>query len=250
MAGTQFVRHRYLHEWTRPLIVEFIGAFMLTFAAAGAIMATAGTDSVAMALAPGLAVAVMIAAAGHISGGHYNPAVTIGFLVARRIDAAKATAYVAAQLLGALVAALFLKAIFAEDIGDAFALGTPVVREGIARGVGGAFFGEIVLTFLLMFVIFGAAVDDRGQKVIAGLAIGLTVTLSILALGPLTGAAMNPARWFGPAIVSNTWDDAWVWIVAPPIGAGLAAALYNYLLIPETSPFRERVHPDHDDIND
>jgi aquaporin Z len=249
MAGAEFVRHRYMHEWTRPLIVEFIGTFTLIFIGAGAIMATAGTDIVAIALAHGLAIGLMVAAAGHISGGHYNPAVTVGFLVARRITPDKAAAYAAAQLLGALIAAVALKIVFDGDIGNSFELGTPAVGEGIVRGVGAAFLGEIILTFLLMFVIFGTAVDDRGPRVIAGFAIGLTITIDILALGPLTGAAMNPARWFGPAIVANFWDDAWVWIIAPPIGAALAAAVYNYVLIPETSPFRERVHPDHDDVD-
>jgi aquaporin Z len=246
MAGTQFVRHRYVHEWTRPLIVEFIGPFTLVFAGAGAIMATNGSDIVAIAFAHGLAIGLMVAAAGHISGGHYNPAVTIGFLVTRRIEIDKAVAYIASQLLGALIAAFFLWVIFDEAVTDAFNLGTPAAGP-FARGVGAVFLGEIILTFFFVFVIFGTAVDNRGARTIAGLSIGLTITMDIFALGPLTGAAVNPARWFGPAIVSGTFDDAWVWILAPPIGASLAALLYHYVLIPETSPFRERTIDIHEE---
>jgi len=218
------------NEWVRPLIVEAIGPFALVFMGAGAIIVTQGQDLVAIAFAHGLAIALMAAAAGHISGGAYNPAVTLGLVITRKLDPIKGVAYVGAQLLGAALAALALTILFPGSLTDPVKLGTPLLADNI--GVGQGLGIEIILTFFLMFVIFGTAIDKRGPAGIAPLAIGLTITMDIFATDGATGAAMNPARSFGPALVNGTWDDAWIYWVGPAIGASIAALLYAYVLIP------------------
>jgi aquaporin TIP len=212
---------------------EFIGAFALMFVGAGAIMT--GADLVGVALAHGLVIAVMASAVGHISGGHFNPAVTFGFLVARRIDPALALVYWVAQLAGATLAALLLWWIYPTDVTEGTSLGAPLLGGGI--GVGAGFFVEAVLTFFLVWVIFATAADPRGSfKSIAGLAIGLTITLDILMGGPLTGAAMNPSRAFGPQLVANAWSDGWIWYLGPLLGGGAAALLYEWLYLRPPRP--------------
>ena len=238
-----FLPVNLLSTWIRPLVAEFVGPFALTFLGAGAIM-TAYTQNfgnggtlVAVALAHGLAIGLMVAAAGHISGGHYNPAVTFGLWLGGKIGTIKAIAYVIVQLLGAVVAALLLRYIYPEAVRNATNLGVPsIIHAGqnplIIVGRSHAFVIEVILTFFLMYVIYGTAVDSRGAHAIAPLAIGLTITMDVLMGGPLTGAAMNPSRSFGPALVQNHWDDAWIYWLAPIIGAGIAAIAYNYILIP------------------
>ncbi|MPZ23484.1 MAG: aquaporin [Dehalococcoidia bacterium] len=223
-------------ERSRELIVEFLGVFALCFIGIGAIVATQGGDLVAIALAHGLVIGLMVAAAGHISGGAFNPAVTVGLLVANRITVGKAISYIVVQVAGGVVGALAVKAAFPDASTDAVGLGVPQILDDLRWG--SAFIGELIMTFLLMFVIFGVAVDSHGPRGIAGLAIGLAITMDIFAGGALTGAAMNPARAFGPALVQNIWDDQWLYWVACPLGAILAAALYQYVLIPggETLP--------------
>lgn len=223
-------------ERTRELIVEFIGVFTLCFAGIGAIVATGGDNLVTIGLAHGLAIGLMVAAAGHISGGHYNPAVTVGLLLANRVTVGKALSYIPVQLAGGVVGALAVKAAFPDADTDAVTLGVPAILEDLRWG--SAFVAELIMTFFLMFVIFGVAVDSRGPRGIAGLAIGLTITMDIYVGGPLTGAAMNPARAFGPALVQNAWDDQWLYWLAPIAGAAIAATLYQYVLLPagETLP--------------
>jgi len=191
---------------------EFIGAFALVFIAAGA---TIYGDLVGVALASGLVIAVMVSAVGHISGGHFNPAVTLGFLVTRRISPKLAILYWLAQFGAAALAALLLKWVLPS--GAAVNLGTPTLNNMVNSGKGVTI--EAVLTFFLVWVIFATAADPRGAfKQIAGLAIGLTITFDILMGGALTGAAMNPARAFGPQLVDNTWGDFWVWYIGPLAG--------------------------------
>ncbi len=239
-----FLPEETLATWVRPLIAEFIGTFTLIFAGAGSIMLAAtqgfnnGGTLVMVALAHGLAIGLMVAAAGHISGGQYNPAVTFGIWLGGRIGTAKAVTYVVVQLLGAIVAAWILRGIFPEAIRNATNLGTPALlhvgqNPNIIIGRQNGFVIELILTFFLMFVIYGTAVDARGARAIAGLAIGLTISMDILMGGPLTGAAMNPARSFGPALVQRYWKDEWLYWVAPLAGAGIAAIVYNYILIPK-----------------
>ena len=212
----------------RRATAELVGAFALTFIGAGAIMT--GADLVGIALAHGLVIAVMVSAVGHISGGHFNPAVTFGFLITRRITVSLAIVYWVAQLLGALIGALLLLWIYPDRITDATNIGAPVLAEEISVGAG--FTVELILTFLLVWVVFATAADPRGSFVaIAGLAIGLTITLDILMGGPLTGDAMNPTRAVGPQLVGNAWADGWLWYVAPLLGGGLAALLYEHVYL-------------------
>jgi aquaporin TIP len=217
----------------RRAAAEFVGAFTLVFAGVGSI--ALGNELLGVALAHGLAIGVMASAVGHISGAHFNPAVTFGFLVTRRIAPRLALAYLAAQLAGAVAAMLMLRGVFSPD--SDLDAGVPRLGEGV--GVGSGLLLEIVLTFFLVWVIFATAADPRGTfKAIAGLAIGLTITLDILAGGPLTGAAMNPARAFGPELVQGVWSDAWLYWVAPLIGAALAALSYEHLYLRPLAPVR------------
>jgi aquaporin TIP len=209
-------------------VAEFVGTFTLIFIGGGAGIAS-GHDIVAVALANGLAIGIMVSNLGHISGGHFNPAITLGFVVTRRITAMLALVYWAFQLLGAIAAAALLRAIF------------PSIRGAIpnAPGIsdGKALLVEIILTFFLVWAVWATAVDIRGAfKSIAGLAIGLTITIDVFVGGPLTGAAMNPARAFGPELIGNFWGDAWIYWVGPAIGALIAAVGYEWLYL---RPLRE-----------
>jgi aquaporin TIP len=216
-------------------IAEFVGTFTLIFVGAGSIIATQGTNLTAIGLAHGLAIGVMASAVGHISGGHFNPAVTFGFVVTRRIEPRLAATYWFAQLVAAVLAAFMLTWLLPQSQVDAVNLGVPAVGNGI--GAGSAVVIEAVLTFFLVWVIFATAADPRGTFAsIAGLAIGLTITLDIYIGGVYTGAAMNPARAFGPDLVQNVWSDAWVWWVGPLVGGALAALLYEYLYLRPVSP--------------
>ena len=216
-------------DWGRRLVAEFVGTFALLFIGMGALAVHA--DLTGVALAHGLVIAVMASAVGHISGGHFNPAVTFGFVVSRRIAFPLAVAYWITQFAAAVIASLLVKWLFP---GDALALGVPAVH-GI--GDGQAAVMEAILTIFLVFVIFATAVDPRGAfKSIAGLAIGLTITMDIFAGGPLTGAAMNPARAFGPQLVGDLWSNWWVWYVGPIVGAIVAALLYEWLYLRPLAP--------------
>lgn len=212
----------------RKLIAEFIGTFTLIFAGAGAIVASQGTNLVAIALAHGLSIAIMGSTLGHISGGVFNPSLTIGLWVTRRLPAIDAISYIVAQLAGAIVAALVLVAVFDETLRTQVHLGTPMLGAGtsVPQGV----LVEAVLTFFLMLAVFGTALDSRGPK-LGALLIGLVLTMDIAAGGALTGAAMNPARTFGPALVSGTWDGHLVYWAGPILGAVAAAVLYEFVFL-------------------
>jgi aquaporin Z len=218
----------------KQLIVEFIGPFTLCFAGISAIVATQGEDIVAIALAHGFAIGLMITAAGHISGGHFNPAVTLGFLAARRIEPVQAGYYIAVQLLGGFFGALIARTCFPAEAIDEVNGGIPALGAiaDVTVNAGQALVMEIVLTFFLVFVIFGAAVDGKTGRWIAGLAIGLIISMDILAGGAVSGAAMNPARSLGPQLLEGDLSDFWVWIVGPIVGGVVAAVLYNEVLYP------------------
>jgi len=214
---------------------EFVGTFTLIFVGAGSIIATGGHNLTAIALAHGLAIGVMASAVGHISGGHFNPAVTLGFVVTRRIEGTVAAAYWFAQLTGAILAALLLQGVLPEQPSDAVNLGAPGLGVGISDGQGLVI--EAVLTFFLVWVIFATAADPRGTfRSVAGLAIGFTITLDIFMGGPYTGAAMNPARWFGPAVATTDWANWWVWVVGPIAGGIIAGVGYWYLFLHGKEP--------------
>jgi aquaporin Z len=215
---------------SRRAAAELVGAFTLIFIGGGAGI-VAGNDLVAVALANGLAIGIMVSALGHISGGHFNPAVTFGFVVTRRIELPVAVAYWLAQLAGAILAALILRGIFPGEAG----LGS--VPHAAAISDGKALVIELILTFFLVWVVFATAVDPRGAfKSIAGLAIGLTITMDVFMGGPLTGAAMNPARAFGPELVQGFWGEAWIYWVGPFLGAALAAVAYDRLYLRPLAP--------------
>jgi MIP family channel proteins len=223
----------------RRAVAEFIGTFTLIFIGAGSIIAANqihDTSLIGIAIAHGLAIGIMVSAFGHISGGHFNPAVTIGFLVTRRIKIVDGLMYWLVQLAGAALAALLLREFLPAASVNAVKLGVPAAGNG--ANAGAAFGIEAVLTFFLVLVVFATAVDPRGAfKYIAGLAIGLTITIDILFGGPFTGAAMNPARAFGPQLVGSHWTDGWVWYAGPALGGVVAALVYHVLYLrPEPVP--------------
>jgi MIP family channel proteins len=220
------------------LVAEFIGTFLFVTIGAGAIVTTTyqGADNaglVGIALAHALALGVMVSAFGAISGGHLNPAVTIGILTAGKIKAAPATMYIVVQLVAAAAAALFLRFVFPEAIWQPSHLGMPGLGADITPTLGIAI--EFVMTLVLIIVVFGTAVDARGPK-LGGLAIGLALGASILFAGPLTSAMLNPARWFGPAIVSGYLDDWYVWIVGPVLAGIAVGALWRFVLAEQKAP--------------
>lgn len=215
----------------KAYVAELIATFTLVFIGAGAICLEAshgGVGLVGIALAHGLAIFAMVAATGHISGGHINPAVTIAAWVAKKIGTRNAAGYILAQLAGATLGGLALKCLYPSLTHLPTLLGTPTVAASLS--VPHAIFVEAILTFLVVFVVFGTAIDARGPK-IGGLAIGLTVTLDILMGGPLTGAAMNPARAFGPALVTGFWKNQGVYWVGPIAGGIAAAWIYSKLFL-------------------
>ena len=225
----------------RPAIAELVATFLFVFIGAGTVVATASLAGEAggltsarlltIALAHGLTIALLIAAIGHLSGAHINPAVTFGAMVTKKISMMQGAQYMVFQLVGGILGAL------------ALALVLPMA--GIGNGAGtlgdhgygavGAFPGliiEIILTFVLVTVVFGAAMDKKGAGTIAPLAIGLAVLVDHLSGVPLTGASMNPARSLGPALIANSWSAAWhlVYIVGPLVGGALAALFYTKVL--------------------
>jgi len=216
------------------LIAEAIGTFLFFFVGAGSVVlgdylgahGGSGPGLLGVALAHGLALAVLASALGAVSGAHFNPAVTLAVWIVGKISPMRSALYVLAQLIGALAAGLALKAVFA-DSWQASNIGTPALGPGISPLAGIA--TEAVLTALLVLVVCGTAIDSRAPK-IGGLAIGLAVAADLLVGGPLTGAAMNPARWFGPAVAAGAYADWYVWWIGPAIGAAAAALLYRTTL--------------------
>lgn len=221
----------------RLYISEAIGTFFLVGIGVGAISASKSAGGsvslLAVAVAFGMTVAVMVAATGHVSGAHINPAVTFSLLIARRISLLDAAGYLAAQLVGAVLAALALDALIGRGVSAA---GATVLAASVTPLQGVLI--EAILTFLLVFVIFGTAVDVRGQKAPA-LFIGLAVSVDILMGGPYTGASMNPARSFGPALIGGEWDAHWVFWIGPLLGAAAAGVTYTLVFLPR-SPAEER----------
>lgn len=223
----------------RALTAEAIGTFALCFVGILAINAGVlsgqpdGTVSLAtVAFAHGLIIAVMVAALAAHSGAHFNPAVTAGFVLTGRMPVARGLGYVAAQVAGAAAASGIIAALFGRT---AVAAGTPNLSAMVSPAAGTVI--EVFTTFLLVLVIFGSAVDERAPKSVFPLAIGLVIVADIMATGPLTGAAMNPARVLGPALVAGAWDNHWVYWVGPVIGGVLAARLqHNFLLRAAPSP--------------
>ena len=216
---------------TRKLLAEFIGTFALVFAGCGAVLADGLTGGavthVGVALTFGLVVCVMIYATGHISGAHFNPAVSVAFAVVGRFPWREVPAYVAAQCLAAIAAAGLLSTLAADP-----ALGATRPTVDLMPAV----MLEAVLSFMLMFVISAVATDHRAEGTMAGVAIGGTVALCALFAGPLTGASMNPARSLGPALFDDALGVMWLYAAGPLIGAALGALAYRLVRCDAAAP--------------
>jgi aquaporin TIP len=218
------------HSIGRRSVAEFIGTFTLIFIGGGAGI-VAGSDLTAVALANGLAIGLMVSNFGHISGGHFNPAITLSFLATRRITWPLAVAYWVAQFGAAVVGAALLRWFFHHSAMLGAVPHAPVIGAGKGLVV------EIILTIFLVLAVFSNAVDPGGAfKAIAGLGIGLTITIDVLMGGPLTGAAMNPARAFGPQLLANFWGEGWIYYVGPCIGALIAGVGYDRLYLRPARP--------------
>ena len=215
-------------------VAELVGTFTLVFVGAGSIILDThtggGVTLLGIAVAHGLALSIAVSITGPISGGHLNPAVTLAMLATKRIAGGKAGGYIAAQLLGATVAGVLLKGFYPAQAVAKSNLGTPALGPGVTFAQGVVI--EAILTFLLLFTIFGVAVDPRAPQHITGFCIGLTVAFDILAGGPLSGASMNPARTFGPALAAGFWANHLVYWIGPVLGGLLGAFLYEGLVLP------------------
>lgn len=214
------------NDLIRRVVAEALGIFVLVFMGCGAVVANVvnpagSTGSLGVSLAFGFSLVVVVAAIGHISGAHINPAVTLGLAAANKFPRTEVPYYWGGQVVGAVAAALVLRLMS----GDVASLGS-TVPSGSA---GDAFIVEIVATAIFVFVISGVATDKRAASGVAPLAIGGTILLMMLVAGPISGGSVNPARSFGPALVSGTWDDFWVYITAPFIGAIIGAFAYNFI---------------------
>ena len=225
---------RNLDTW-RATLAEFVATLLFVFIGAGSVVVSGSLTNgelgparlIVIALAHGLAITVLAYAIANISGGHINPVVSFVAVLTKKLRAAKGLMFIVAQLAGGLAgAALLLAAI--PDAADtnlgAHALGPDV-------SVGMALIMEVIVTFALVFVIFATAVDSRGIGTMAPLAIGLTVAIDHLLAVPITGASMNPARSFGPALVSGSWADHWIYWIGPLLGGVLAGLLYQFVFI-------------------
>jgi aquaporin Z len=202
----------------RQLAAELVGTFILVFAGTGAIVindTTAGTVShVGVALTFGLVVLAMIYAVGDVSGAHLNPAVTLGFLAARRFDARRVLPYIACQCAGAALASLTLRLLFPAHA----TLGATLPAGDVLQ----SFVLEVILTFVLMFVILSVSTGAKEKGITAGIAVGAVIALEALFAGPISGASMNPARSLAPAMVAWQLSSVWLYLAAPVVGAALA----------------------------
>lgn len=230
-------------------IAEFVATFFLVFVGAASIVtdfyrarigAFDSSALVGIALAYGLALAIAIAAVGHISGGHVNPVVTVASFVTRRISGRDMVGYLVAQILGGIFGGLLVRLVSPSEAYSFAGGGAPGLGDGVSaiQGIG----LEAILTFFLVFTIWGVVVDERGPRHLAPFSIGLVLTFDVLAGGSFTGAAVNPARWFGPALVAGSMENAVVWLAGPLLGALAASFLYESVFLGEEPP-KEPVGP-------
>jgi len=218
----------------RPLLAEFLGTGLFVFIGAGSIVANAATNggvtNLGIALAHGVGMAVLISSLMSVSGAHFNPAVSLGLFVAGKIDAGTLGRYVLVQLVGATAGAALLRVVFNPAAVQAVSAGTPHLALTVSLGQAIAI--EAVLTFFLVSAVFGTAVSSEAPK-IGGFGIGLAIFVSALVAGGLTGAALNPARALGPAIVSGSFNSQAVYWIGPSIGGALAGWLWKMFLLPK-----------------
>jgi aquaporin TIP len=236
-------------------LAEFMATLLFVFIGAGAVVTVTGAlplpaesldpgTLIAIALAHGLAIATLVAATARISGGHINPAVTFAAVITGRMKVAVGVIYIAAQLLGAIVGALLLDLVLVEAV--AGNLGAHALNDTALASTGAGLIVEIILTFVLVFTVFATAIDPRGPGNLAPIAIGLAVLIDHFVGVPLTGASMNPARSFGPALVAGEWDDHWVYWVGPLAGGALAGLVYYFAYLmrreePATAPVQDAI---------
>ena len=217
----------------RRSIAEGVGTFALVFIGVGSVASTYYPDAkwglLGIALAHAVVLSVMITATMAISGGHLNPAVSIGLFVARRTNARTTGAYIVAQLVGAVIAAYIVHSLYPVSVMRAAVVGVPKIANSVHFGQAIAI--EAILTFFLVSAVFGTCVNAEAPKV-GGFGVGLVLLFDILVGGPLTGAAMNPARAFGPAVVAGQWTGHIVWWIGPILGGIVAALLWEYVLLP------------------
>lgn len=219
----------------KAAIAELVGTFLFVFVGAGCIVtanfmhASTPLTVLIAAVGNGFGLALAITTVGHVSGGHLNPSVTIALWVSQRIASLLAVVYIVAQLVGAILAGLALKAIFSHAIWGPVHLGAPALAPQVSFGT--AVLIEAIMTFFLVFAVFGTAVDPRHPQ-IGGFGIGLVAMVDVLVGGPITGAAMNPARAFGPTVAANFWSNNLVFWIGPILGAIIASLIYGYILLP------------------
>jgi MIP family channel proteins len=215
-----------IYQCRREALAEAIGTFILIFAGTGAVMVNnisqGAITHIGISFVFGAVVAALIYSIGHISGAHFNPAVTLAFWTSGFFPKRKVLPYILAQCVGAIAASILLLI----SLGKVANLGATLPLNGNWLQ---AFVLELVLTFILMFVILGSGLDRRAPIGFAGLAIGLTVGVEAAFMGPITGASMNPARSFGPALIGGIWQHQWVYWIAPILGAQLAVIVYRQL---------------------
>jgi MIP family channel proteins len=216
----------------RPLVAELIGTFFLVFCAVGAAVSdlyrTGAVGFLGIAVANGVALAIGISATMAASGGHLNPAVTIGLWSVGRIDPVKATQYIVSQLAGAILAVLAVKMLYPDVAGQIAIYGAPRLATDVTATQG--ILIEAIMTFLLAFAVMGTMIDSRAPK-IGGLGVGLIVMCDVLAGGQMTGAAMNPARAFAPMLVGGMWTGVAIYWVGPVLGAIAAMQVYERVLM-------------------
>jgi aquaporin TIP len=236
-----------LKTW-RAVAAEFIATGLFVFIGTGAVVVAINSGAAAVnggnaptpafvtaiAIAHGLGILLAVATTANISGGHINPAVSFAAALTGKIKVSTGLLYVAAQLLGAVCASLLLKGIIAgpyEAGLGAHSINQTLLYHRVASGAGAALLVEIALTFALVWVVFATAIDPKGPRHLAPAAIGLVIMADHFIGVPLTGASMNPARSFGPALVANQWADHWVYWLGPLIGAAIAALVYEYVFL-------------------
>ncbi|MDJ0718759.1 MAG: aquaporin [Prochloraceae cyanobacterium] len=219
----------YISCW-RDMLAEGIGTFILVFAGTGAIIVNTITDGtlthLGVSFVFGAVVAALIYTLGHISGAHFNPAVTLGFCSCGFFSRGKIACYVVCYLLAQCLGAIAASTILLITFGKVANLGATLPLDD---NWSQTFILETILTFILMLVILGSGLDRRAHKSFAGLAIGLTIGLEAACMGPITGASMNPARSLGPALVAAVWQFQWVYWLAPILGAQLATIVYRQI---------------------
>ncbi len=236
-----FQREDFTMQTWRAVAAEFIATGLFVFLGTASVVVVVamqvdtGAKILTIALAHGLAIAVLVAAIARISGGHINPAVTFAAAITGKMKVSTAILYVGGQLIAAILASLLLKGIiagpFEAGLGAHGLNSLGILDDQVGNGAGAGLLLEAVLTFALVFVVFATAIDKKGLTHLAPMAIGLIVLVDHLIGIPLTGASMNPARSFGPAIVANIWTDHWIYWLGPLIGAGVAALVYEFVFL-------------------